>query len=59
MWTDGSKLGQGNVGAAVSWKDKDLNSCKVASVFLGKNKENFDADLWLIADTLEMARKRH
>ena len=26
MWADGSKLHQGNVGAAVCWNDRDLNS---------------------------------
>lgn len=60
MWTDGSKLGQGNlaVGPAVSWKNKDLNRWKVATVFSGKNKEILDAELWAIADALEMARKK-
>lgn len=57
MWTDGSKLGQGNVGAAVSWKDKDLTHWKVASVFLGKNKEILDAELWAIDNAIKMARK--
>lgn len=40
MWTDGSKLGQGNVGAAVSWKDKDLNSWKDNSIFVGKQGDS-------------------
>lgn len=39
MWPDGSKLDQGNVGAAVCWKDRDLNSWKNTSTFLGKNKK--------------------
>lgn len=42
---------------AVCWKDKDFNSWKNASVFLGKNKEIIDAELWAIADGLETARK--
>ncbi len=49
MWADGSKLDQGNVGAAVCWKDRDLNSWK--------NKEILDAELRAIAESLEIARK--
>lgn len=45
MWTDGSKLDQGNVGAAVCWKDETSNQWKEKSVFLGKNKEVLDAEL--------------
>ena len=45
MWTDGSKLDQGNVGAAVCWKDKISNQWKEKRVFLGKNKEVLDAEL--------------
>lgn len=43
IWTDGSKLSQGNLGAAVSWKDKDLNRWKTTSLYLGENKEILDA----------------
>lgn len=58
----GSKLSQGNVGAAVCWKDKDCNSWKSISAFLGKNKvgknkETVDGELWAIANGLEVARK--
>lgn len=35
LWTDGSKLDQGNVGAAVCWKEKISNQWKEQSVFLG------------------------
>ena len=49
MWADGSKLDQGNVGAAVCWKDRDPNNWK--------NKEILDADLWEIADGIEIPRK--
>ena len=49
MWTDGSKLDQGNTGAAVCWKDK--------SVFFGKNKEVLDAELSAILDVLKFATK--
>ena len=57
MWIDGSKSDQGNVGSAVSWKDKVSNSWKSTAVFLGKNKEILDAELWAIADGLDIARK--
>lgn len=53
----GSKLSQGNVGAAVCWKDKDCNSWKSISAFLGKKKETVDGELWAIANGLEVARK--
>ncbi len=43
MWVDGSKLDQGNAGAAVCWKDKVSNNWKSTAVFLGKNKEILDA----------------
>ena len=43
LWTDGSKLVLGNVGAAVCWNDKISNQWKERSVFLGKNKEVLDA----------------
>ena len=42
MWTDASKLDQGNTGAAVCWKG---NQWKEKSIFLGKNKEILDAEL--------------
>lgn len=32
LWADGSKLSQGNFGAAVCWKDKHLDT---SSIFLG------------------------
>lgn len=36
---------------------KDRNSWKDTSVFSGNNKEIFDAELWAIADALEITRK--
>lgn len=38
MWTDGSKLVQGNTGAAVYWRDRNLDQWKENSVFLRKIK---------------------
>lgn len=57
FWTDGSKLDTGNVGAAITWRDKNRDEWKEMSVFLGKNKEILDADLWAIAMTLEAAKR--
>ncbi len=39
------------------WKDKEQDCWKNSSVFLGKNKEIIDAELWAIAIGLEMAEK--
>ena len=39
------------------WKDKVSNSWKSTAVFLGKNKEILDAELWAIANGLDVARK--
>ena len=57
LWTDGSKLDTGNVGAAVTWKDISLNEWKEKSLFLGKNKEVLDGELWAIATALETAKR--
>ena len=57
LWTDGSKLDTGNVGAAVTWKDIRLNKWRVTSLFLGKNKEVLDNELWAIAMALEAAKR--
>ena len=50
MWTDGSKLDQGNTGAAVCWRDKKLDRWKDKSVFLGKKNKILDAELWAISE---------
>ena len=57
VWTDGSKLDTGNVGAAVTWRDKNLDKRKERGVFLGKNKEIIDAELWAIVMALEAAKR--
>ena len=57
MWTDGSKLDQGNTGAAVCWKGRNLDQWKEKSYFLGKNKEILDAELWAIWKALEIELK--
>ena len=57
LWTDGSKLDNGNTGAAVCWKDKRSDRWRQKSVFLGRNKEVLDAELWAISNALEIATK--
>ena len=57
MWTDASKLDQGKTGAANCWKDKLLDRWKEKSIFLGKNKEILDTELWAIWKALEIALK--
>ena len=37
LWTDGSKLDQGHVAAAICWRDNLLGQWKEKSVFLGGN----------------------
>ena len=54
LWVDGSKLSQGNAGAAVCRKDKDYDSWENSSVFLGENKETVDAELWAIAGKITL-----
>ena len=58
MWTDGSKLDHGRVGAAVCWKESPIDLWKEKSVFLGKNKEVLDAELWAISNALDIAAKK-
>ena len=57
IWTDRSKLDQGNVGAAACWKDKACDKWKKQSVFLGKKKKTLNAELWAILKALEVALK--
>lgn len=57
LWTDGSKLDQGQVGAAVCWEDKLTGRWKERSEFLGKNKEIIDAELWAILEALDIANQ--
>lgn len=59
LWTDGSKLDNGNLGATVCWRDKSLGQWNDKIVFLGKNKEILDAELWAILEALSILRKEH
>lgn len=58
LWTDGSRLDVGKVGAAVVWFDKRLNKWQEKRRFLGKNKDSFDAELWAISDALVLGIER-
>ena len=57
LWTDGSKLGQGHIAAALCWKDKPTAKRKEKNIFLGKNNEILDADLWAILEALDTVKR--
>ena len=57
LWTDGSKLDQGQVAAAVCWEDNFTGCWKEKSEYLGKNKKIGDAELWAILMALDIASK--
>ncbi len=57
LWTNGSNLDQGQVAAAVCWEDNLTPWWKEKSVFLEKNKEIVDAELWAILEALDIAHK--
>lgn len=58
VWTDGSKLDQGQTVAAICWEDKLTGQWKDKSMYLGKNKEILDAELWAISEALSIASTR-
>ena len=43
--------------AAVCWEEKSTAKWKEKSMFLGKNKEILDAELWAISEALDIALK--
>ena len=55
LWSDGSKLASGSVGAAGVWKNSSFHSWKSYKAALEKNKEIPDAELWSISETLGVA----
>ena len=57
FWTDRSKLDQGQAATAVSWEEKSTVKQKEKSMFLGKNKEILNAELWAILEALVIAGK--
>lgn len=58
LWTDGSRLDFGKVGAAVVWFDKWLDKWQEKRRFLGEHKDSFDAELWSISDALVLGTKK-
>ena len=56
IWTDGSRLEDGSVGAAVAyWRE---GSWVRRGSYLGKNKEVFNAEVFAIHQALEILRDR-
>lgn len=55
---DGSKLDTGNIGAVVTWKNKNLDEQKKMSIFLDKNKKILDVKLWVKAIALKTVEKK-
>ena len=51
VWTDGSRLENERVGAAIAFRRR--GSWKEQGTYLGKNKEVFDAELFAIGQALE------
>ena len=56
VWTDGSRLENGTVGAALAFKEKD--GWATRGTYLGKNKEVFDAEVFAILQALNLLNDR-
>ena len=56
VWTDGSRLEDGAVGAALAFKRRDRLVGK--GTYLGKNKEVFDAEVFAILQALNLLNNR-
>ena len=57
VWTDGSRLENEAVGAAVAFKQE--GGWKTEGTYLGKNKEVFDAEVFAIGRALEILNERN
>ena len=57
VWTDGSRLENGAVGAAVAFKKG--GGWNKEGTYLGKNGEVFDAEVWAIGRALEVLNERN
>ena len=55
LWTDGSRLDNGKVGAAVAWQDI-FESWHTPELRLGRRKEVFDTELTEACEALRLAR---
>ena len=58
MWTDRSKISNGRCGASVCWKDMKSKQWRQKSLFLDKNKEILDTELWAISEALDTAIRK-
>ena len=56
VWTDGSRLEDGGVGAAWVWRQD--GEWKGEGIFLGTNKEVFDAEVYAIHRAVELLNER-
>lgn len=56
MWTDGSRLQNGRVGAAVVWWGKDTWTGRGS--YLGSNKEVFDSEVFAILRAVRFLQER-
>lgn len=57
LWTDESKLDQGQAAASVCWEVNFTDRWKEKSEYLRKNKKIVDAELWAILEALDIANK--
>lgn len=55
FWTDGSRLESGKTGAEVAWRHQP--TWKTRRVHMKTNKEVFNAELYAVAEALEVASK--
>jgi ribonuclease HI len=56
IYSDGSRNEEGHVGAGVAWKQD--GGWRKRKVYLGRNKEVIDAELYGIAEAVKITRKR-
>ena len=56
VWTDGSRLDNGRVGAAWAWLQS--GEWKEHGIFLGTNKEAFDAEVYAIGEAANLLDER-
>ena len=56
IWTDGSRLESGAVGAALAFRDGERWVRR--GTYLGKNKEVFDAEAWVILQAVGLVTRR-
>ena len=47
-------MSNGRCGAVVCWEDIKTKEWREKSIFLGKNKEILDIELWAIAESLDI-----